>query len=360
MKAAASILFVHKTFSRSGGVERVSINLARQFRSDGHRVCFFVTGQPGEGSLELAKEFDVVHGPGGALARLKRLSRLIDERQVDYAVAAKEQANILLWLVSLANRRFLPVFARHCAFDVSDQKLSPRMIGILYNLYALGRGRIVSVSKLLADEIAKVLRFGKKQLRVCANPVVAPGLFEQAETNSEEFSHPRPYVCGVGRLCEQKGFDQLLNSYAKVKASRPDYPDLLLVGDGPDRQALAQQAERLGIAASVRFVGFTRNPYFVIKRAQAFLLSSRHEGLPTVLIEALALNCPVVAFDCPTGPREILADGQYGYLVAAGDIEGFSVAMTAVMDAPKSAPASAVDPYRYEAAAAAYYHVFSS
>lgn len=360
MKADASILFVHKDFSRSGGVERVSINLARQFRDDGHRVCFFVASEPDDGSRALAAEFDVIHGGGGLLKRLKALSAAVRARQVDYAIGAKEQANLLLWLVSLVNRRFLPVFARHCAFDVSDQKLPPSVIGMLYNLYVLGRGRIVSVSRLLADDVARVLRFGRQRLSVCPNPVVAPGLFELAATNSEGFSHPRPFICGVGRLCEQKGFDQLLSAYAKVKATVPEYPDLLLVGDGPDRQALEAQAAGLGIAEAVRFTGFTHNPYYVIQRAEAFVLSSRHEGLPTVLIEALALGRPVVAFDCPTGPREILSNGEYGYLVANGDVAALATAMQAVIHDGRLAPASAVAPYSYQAAASAYYHVFSS
>lgn len=355
-----SVLFVHKDFPIGGGVERVSINLARQFRDDGHQVCFFVGGGPDEGSEALAREFDVVHASGGVVKRVFKLYDLIKSRGIQCAVSSKEQANVLLWLVSMLSHSFVPVFARHCAFDVSDQKLSPRMIGVFYNLYALGRGRIVAVSNALSAEIERALWVGKAKLNVCANPVVAPGLFELAATNSEGFSHPRPYICGVGRLCEQKGFDQLLVAYAEVKGKVADYPDLLLVGDGPDRQALEAQAAALGISKAVRFTGFTCNPYYVIKGSEAFVLSSRHEGLPTVLIEALALGRPVVAFDCPTGPREILCNGDYGYLVPNGDVSALASAMQAVMHDARHAPASAVAPYSYQAAASAYYHVFSS
>ena len=360
MKAAASIVFVHKDFSRSGGVERVSINLARQFRADGHRVSFFVAGAETEVTRELALEFPLVAVSGSFRTKWRALVAALRDCSADYAIAAKEQANILLWLASWRYRRVKPVFARHCAFDVSDQKLSPGMIGLLYNLYTVGRGRIVSVSSALAKDIRRRLWFGKRAVAVCLNPVVSPEMQRLAVTNTESFSHPRPFICGVGRLCEQKGFDRLLEAYAMLVAREPQSPDLVLVGDGPDRPQLEQQAERLGLTGRVRFAGFTRNPYYVMAQSSLFVLSSRHEGLPTVLIEALALQVPTVAFDCETGPREILEDGQFGYLVRQNDIAGLCQAMMSALSQPRRAPAVAVAPYAYEAAAASYYRVFAN
>jgi glycosyltransferase involved in cell wall biosynthesis len=144
---------------------------------------------------------------------------------------------------------------------------------------------------------------------------------------------------GVGRLTDQKDFPTLLRAFARVRAQRD--VRLVILGGAKDmdksveRQALLlKMAGDLGVAADVDLPGFVKNPYAFLARASLFVLSSRFEGLPGAMIQALACGCPVVSTDCPTGPAEILDNGRYGPLVRMGDDAAMAVAIEQTLDAP--------------------------
>jgi glycosyltransferase involved in cell wall biosynthesis len=122
-----------------------------------------------------------------------------------------------------------------------------------------------------------------------------------------------PVVLAVGRLTDQKAFDVLIRAFALVRKNRP--ARLLILGEGENRLALECLIRELGLAQDVDLMGFVQNPYLYMAHTSLFVLPSRWEGLPTVLIEALYLGAPVVATDCPGGSRAILKDGKYGKLV---------------------------------------------
>lgn len=136
----------------------------------------------------------------------------------------------------------------------------------------------------------------------------------------------QPIVLGLGRLAPQKGFDLLIRAHAAV-LKRGIQHRLVLVGEGPEAQALLQLSAELGIAESVIFLGYLPEPYSALACASLFCLSSRYEGFPLVLMETAVLGVPVVAADCLTGPREILADGLYGDLVEPESVGALSSAI---------------------------------
>ena len=139
-------------------------------------------------------------------------------------------------------------------------------------------------------------------------------------------------LLGVGKLKPQKDFACLIRAFARVRATRP--VRLIVLGDGPQREALLVLARTLGVADAVALPGFVANPFAYLGRAAAFVLSSAWEGLANVVIEALACGCPVVSTDCPSGPAEILAGGKYGRLVPVGDDAALANAIAATLDAP--------------------------
>jgi len=142
----------------------------------------------------------------------------------------------------------------------------------------------------------------------------------------------------VGRLQMQKDYPTLLHAFAQVRKNRP--VRLLILGEGKDRLALEELIKELGLEQDVSLPGFVMNPYAYMARASLFVLSSRWEGLPTVLIEALCCGTPVVSTDCPSGPREILRDGQYGQLVPVGDVDGLAQAIEAALNSKAPGPPS--------------------
>ena len=140
-------------------------------------------------------------------------------------------------------------------------------------------------------------------------------------TRRPEAGEP-PVILGVGRLTHQKDFHTLLEAFAIVRGQRKCR--LMILGEGEDRDSLEALARKLGVAADVRLIGFATNPYKYMARSSVFVLSSRYEGLPNVLIEAMGLATPVVSTDCPGGAREILLDGKLGPLVPVGDSQALA------------------------------------
>jgi len=343
------ILFIHKDFPPDGGVEQVHRRLAAQFARDGHEVGFFVmNGDPVPGWPRIA-------GSGSGLGSCLLLRRLI-RQGVTHLVAAKEQANLCAWLASRGTRCRV-IYSRHAGLDCPGQSVGPRSLGLLYSLYLLGGGRAVAVSRSLVEALSRRLLWGRKRLYHCPNAVIGDELRELAE-QPPPCPLPETFLLAVGRLSVEKGFDLLLEAYALACRQAP-LPPLVIVGDGPQRAALERQAEALGLTAQVRFTGFLANPYPLFRRARLFVLSSRHEGMPTALIEALALKVPVVATDCESGPRELLDHGRLGVLVAANDARALADGLLRGLHWHAEIPEDAVQRFHGSQAAATYYRVWN-
>jgi glycosyltransferase involved in cell wall biosynthesis len=219
---------------------------------------------------------------------------------------------------------------------------------------------VVAVSQQLAGELEQFLGQSAGTVQCLYNPVIGKDL---AQLGGAALSHPwfatgqPPVIVGVGRLALQKDFANLLQAFALLRQRRP--ARLMVLGEGPLRADLQQLAEQLGVAADVALPGFDPNPYRFLSRAAVFALSSQYEGLPTVLIEALALGTPVVATDCQTGPREILQGGVLGRLVPVGDAAALAEALGHTLDAPRQPVDPAVlRPYHHDEAAGRYRALF--
>ena len=189
---------------------------------------------------------------------------------------------------------------------------------------------VVAVSQGVAEDLICTTRIPESKVRVIYNPVVTPELFVRA---SEPLDHPwfipgePPVVLGVGSLRGAKDFATLIRAFALL---RKEYPArLIILGEGQERPQLEALVRELGIEEDVILPGFDENPYNYMKQARVFVLSSQREGLPTVLIEAMALGTPVVSTDCPNGPREILEGGKWGTLVPRGNPEELAKAILA-------------------------------
>jgi glycosyltransferase involved in cell wall biosynthesis len=139
-----------------------------------------------------------------------------------------------------------------------------------------------------------------------------------------------PVILAAGRFVPQKGFDVLLAAFAALR-QRGLSLHLVILGDGPDRSELEAATVRLGVADTVWMPGWVANPRFFIRQAEAFLLSSLFEGFGLVLVEALSVGTPVIATDCPSGPREILCDGEFGLLVPPGDAGALADAIAGLL-----------------------------
>ncbi|KNH28968.1 glycosyl transferase family 1 [Pseudomonas syringae] len=356
------ILFILKDFKPDGGLERVQQRLARQFLKDGQRVSYFVMNADTPDDQGAATLNGGGNGIIGLLKSIVLLRRVIRHEHVTHLIAAKEQANLCTWFATLGSPCKV-IYSRHAALDCSEQKINPTTLRLLYALYLCGNGQVVTVSNGLRQSLAELVPWGRERIRYCPNAVVTEQLLSAAQTPMLT-DMPTQFWLAVGRLVEPKGFHLLLDAYAMAMRSAA-LPDLVIIGAGPQLAALTSQASRLGIEDRVHFTGFLTNPYPFIKQARLLILSSIHEGLPTVLIEALALGTPVLACDCETGPRELLDNGRLGDLVKVNDVaalaEGMLRSATSQGHAAPSEDVAAetVRQYTSQYAAQAYYQVWN-
>ncbi|CUU37483.1 MAG: glycosyltransferase [Armatimonadetes bacterium] len=215
---------------------------------------------------------------------------------------------------------------------------------------------IVAPSYGVAHSLLQMASIPSHKLHVIRNPAITPDLFVKANA---PLDHPwfrsdaPPVVLGAGRLVPLKGFDILLHAFARVREQMP--ARLVILGEGEERPRLLQLASDLGVAADVELPGFDLNPFRYMKRASVFVLSSWYEGLPNVLIQALACGCPVVSTDCPSGPSEILDGGRYGALVPVGDAEAMARAIVrALREPPEPVPAEWLQQFELDQVAQQY------
>jgi glycosyltransferase involved in cell wall biosynthesis len=322
---------------REGGAERSMAKLADGIASRGWRVDLVLARAEGPHLAEVSERVRVVDLKASrVLASLPGLVRYLRRERPDALLSVMEYANIVaLWARRLAGgpeRMFVNdqnTVSRASANARGRARLLPRLVKRYYPLAS----EVIGNSTGVSDDLAHVTGLPRERIRVIYNPVGTPELRERA---AEPAQHPwlepgqPPVVLAVGRLREQKDFPTLIRAFARVRADRT--ARLMILGEGPDRSALEALVREHGLEDDVALPGFLPNPYACMSRSAVFVLSSLWEGLPTVLIEALCCGAPVVATDCPSGPREILRNGAFGRLVPMQDVPALADAIRETLD----------------------------
>ena len=307
-----------------GGVERVVLNLALSFTKKGYLVDLLVVNYKGEflnHVPENVRVFDL-NKKNIRSCFLPIRTYLLTERP-DVLISAKDYINIVMILIRLVTKVSTKlIISTHT--NVTEQlrfapKKTKRIIRLMSLLYRFA-DKVVCVSTGAANEVKKITKLANKDIRVIYNPVVTADFLEEA---NKEVSHPwfsgeHLVLITVGRLEVAKDYPTLLKAFKRVKDTLED-AKLIIIGDGPDKESLIRLSKDLGLEHDVSFLGFIDKPYSYIKQAHVFILSSAWEGFGNVLVEALAVGTPVVSTDCPSGPSEILKEGEFGRLVPVGD-----------------------------------------
>ncbi|WGK65070.1 glycosyltransferase [Croceiramulus getboli] len=238
------------------------------------------------------------------LQRLRYLRALIQEEQFDWIIDNRPRVN--RFRESVYNRFILPL--DRTLFVVRSARLStyiPDSPWMISHFYAKA-ARWVCVSKEIATHLQ--IRYGLDNVTTIHNAV------QQLKTSGVQV-HSAPYLLAYGRLEDKiKNYSLLLEAFARSGVARHGM-HLIIMGDGPDKAKLMQKSVELGLEAYVRFLPYVATPGDVVSQARFVTLTSRYEGFPRVLIEALALGVPVVSVDCSSGPKEIVQDGENGLLV---------------------------------------------
>lgn len=326
---------------RGGGAERAMVTLANGFAGRGLKVDLVLARAEGPYLSEVSSGVRVVDLQSRrVLSSLPALVRYLREERPLAMLSALSHANVIAIMACLLSRVTVRlVVSERSNLSMSSSKPQNWRARIVLPLVRMGyrkAGGVVAVSRGVADDLAKTIDLPRDRISVVYNPVVTPELIRKSEM---PLSHPwlgegrPPVILGVGRLTRAKDFATLIRAFARVHAQRECR--LVILGEGELRGELEQLVTSLGIQDSVQLPGFSENPFAWMSRVRLFVLSSQWEGLPNVLIQAMACGAAVVSTDCPSGPDEILEGDKWGRLVPVGDVEALAVAIAVTLDTPQ-------------------------
>lgn len=369
-----------------GGAERSMLNLAGEFLAQGREVDLLLFRREGPYLADVPARCRVIELPAGAglsgrllaakadpsgivsllrpvlfaaktdgdLRHVAALRDYLRESPPDVLLSAMTYTNLVaLWARNLAGTSVPVVVSERISLShhLASKNVKPawrwrHLLPAVRHAYSRADG-ILTVSESVTNDLVASTGLSRDLVQTVYNPVVSAELEAMA---AEPLDHPwfapgeRPVVLGVGRLIDQKDFSTLLRAFAILAGQRA--ARLVILGDGRLRPQLEALARELEIEAYVDLPGFAENPYRYMARAGVFALSSIYEGLPGVLIQALACGCPVVSTDCPGGSAEILQGGQVGRLVPMSDPDALADALKATLaepPAPEDLRASAAE-----------------
>jgi len=316
----------------SGGAERVASTLCNAWSERGDRVTLVPTfsggGQPFyelSENVELIFLADVVgikrKNVWSYAQRLAALRRLIVERSPDVIVSFLSNVNV----AAVVSSAFLRIPVIICERNDPAGRLQTGALAVLCKLTYRFADMLTVQTESGINRVADIYP-GLNRLRSVPNPLPAA----IADIRAKHDSH-RKILLSLGRLMPQKQVDKLLRAFSEVAPHFPDW-DLHIYGDGPLKPALEKQIQELGLVARAYLKGSTNAPWDIMARADVFAMTSKFEGFPNALLEAMGIGLPCVVFDCPSGPREISQNGNDALLVPLDDHEGLVLALRRLME----------------------------
>jgi len=325
---------------QGGGAERAFLHLAKGLTQLGWWVDVVVVSQRVAYQVPKHDRLRLISLDSERVSHsVLRLREYIMSQRPCTIISALSHMNIAVIMSTLLTTYKPPIIiTEHNNFRLNTRyavnyraRLMPWLMRLLYPL----ADRVVAVSQALSEDLKRFVPKIKDKVHVIYNPVIDDEIFARSQ---EAIDHPwfrrktHKVVISVGRLVEQKDHATLLRAFNLVR--RKVQAKLVILGEGPKRVDLEKLVRDLELQEAVCLAGFVENPYKFVKAADAFVLSSRWEGLSIVLVEALALGTPIISTDCPHGPSEILAQGRYGKLVSVGDVTGMADALVETLTAP--------------------------
>lgn len=336
-------LFLHSL--STGGAQRRTIMLANGLAARGHPVDLvtaigggpqagLVAGNVNHIALSAGSAGDVAAGgarAGELVAAIRPLATYLRDRRPAMLVAmanhAVPPAILAHGLAARDGTRLILRASNHLSRNRAGGPSLRRMAESWLWRRADG---ILAVSDDVARDVARLTGLGADRIISVPSPILPDQLSLPPRSACPE-GFPAE-ILAMGRFVRQKGFDTLLRGFAQLRARRPAH--LTLAGDGPDREALKALCRELGIQQHVSFPGLVSDPFARMAAADLFVLSSRWEGMPGVLVEAMAMGCPVMSTDCPGGSRELLRHGALGPLVPVDDPAALADGMDAALTHP--------------------------
>lgn len=328
------ILFFLPTLG-GGGAERTIIQLANSFAEQGleiHLGVCNITGEKAKLLPEVSSNIQIVNFEcGRVFYAIRPLKKLISSEQYNWIVSTQTHSNIIVTFAKKLAHVNTHLILREVSTPSKNMKmkgLAKYILKALVNINYKTADSVVCVSKGVENDFRHYYNYQKDNLITIYDPVLDNAYFEKLKEPVEHhfFNDDNRVILAVGRLTEAKNFGFLIRSFKALHDQHPEIR-LIILGEGELRTEFESLIQDLGLSDVVDLPGFVINPYAYFKYASLFVLSSNWEGLPGVLIQALASKVKVVSTNCPSGPMEILDNSKFGLLVECND----QISMTEAM-----------------------------
>ncbi|MDQ7782625.1 MAG: glycosyltransferase [Desulfomonilaceae bacterium] len=325
---------------KTGGAERVMVELANHFSSLGYPVDLVLVEKKGDFLRDVSPAVHIVDLKSRrTLNALIPLISYLRRRRPAGLISSMVHCNIVALLARSLARVQTRILIRQentmsRAARNAPTKRGRRIPWVARRIYPKADA-IIAVSNGVAHDLSESLNIPRRRIRTVYNPcAIEKVVLSRKQPVDHRWFVPGapPVIVSMGRLHPQKDYGTLLKAFRIVSADRE--ARLLIMGEGNERDRLTALAREVGISDSVSFPGSFTNPFPYLARAQVFVLSSRWEGHPLVLAEALACGITIVSTDCPSGPQEVLEGGRYGILVPMGDPEAIAQGIMKALDSP--------------------------
>ena len=326
-----------------GGAERAMLTLAEGFADRGVDTDLVLVNAAGAYSGDVPESVNLVNLQSRrALTAVPKFSAYLLRRRPHVVLSTLPTANLLALggkVLMAGQVRVVIRVANNYSERLAQGGLKQRVVWrLLWSLFPLANA-VVTVSRGVEHDLRTLAPHAAHKMVTLYNPTFSARNAELAEEDPLHswLCHDRevPVVLTAGRLTVAKDHATLIRAFAHLRSWEP--ARLVILGEGPERSNLRHLAQELGVSDHVDMPGFVSNPYSYMARADVFALSSRHEGFPNVLVQAMSCGTPVVSTNCRSGPAEILKDGGLGHLVPVGDWHGMANALRETLQHPHPA-----------------------
>ena len=305
-----------------GGTERVAARLENMLRDLGYETIIITIGVDAfpypidckHYKLDEGTKFNYFKKIRRLVNRYTKMKNILKENSVDIIFSMGEYPNILS---ALMPKRFKKIARVTNSFSSLNDGFN--LVRVLTSYFYKKLDSIIVPADFLRVEMNDYFNITDRIYTVY-NFIDIDEIFDNSRIESQHYRSIKRIV-HIGQLVEQKNQKLLLTAFKEIKEIYSNV-ELVIIGKGILERELKKITEELGLSNSVQFLGWQNDPYKWLKSSDIFMLTSKWEGMPNVLIESMACGCPVISFDCPSGPNEIITkSGENGILIPSGDVE---------------------------------------
>lgn len=253
-----------------------------------------------------------------------KIKKIIESKHPDRLFSTLPQVNFAVWLGNKISNRKAKLILRETNYreeGINTTALKQKLYGIIYR----EADKVIGLSEGVSEHMVEKYQLDASKVTRIYNPVDIESI-KRKSLETCEISYTKKFkMIACGRLAKQKNYPLLIKALGKLKDKDYDDFELFIMGEGPDEKYIKRMISDYGLSENIKLIGFQINPYAYMRQADLFILSSLWEGFGHVIVESMACATPVLATDCPHGPREILKDGEYGWLVPNDDPHQLSI-----------------------------------